>query len=114
EALRLLQTRLAPALRLVPARTDSLAALRRALNEVIDSLERFNRRWVQFVEELELTAINELRAGYNRYYVLEKEFALRSARVARHGFVPLAPITSAMLLELMPVLPVPIVAHGRP
>ena len=58
-------------------------------------------------ERLDLSGINELRDGYNRYYVLEKEFAVRSARVARHGFVPLEPVTSGVLFELLPLLPVP-------
>ena len=67
----------------------------------------FNRRWRQFLDAVDLRPINELRDGYNRYYVLEKEFAVRSARVARHGFVPLAPLTAAALFELLPLLPVP-------
>ena len=107
KVLRRLEAALEPALRIPPPPTRSQRILRRALCELIESLERFNRRWRQFLDAVDLRPINELRDGYNRYYVLEKEFAVRSARVARHGFVPLAPLTAAALFELLPLLPVP-------
>ncbi len=105
--LRRLEAALAPRLRVPLTATRSPRLLRRALIELIDSLERFNRRWAALVGEVDLTHLNALRAGYNRYYVIEKEFAVRSARVARRGFVPLPELTRAMLLEQFPLLPVP-------
>ncbi len=87
--------------------TTSARALRHALHELHESLERFNQRWQAFLTSLDLTAINELREGYNRYYVLEKECAVRSPRVARQGFVPLPPLTHEDLATQFPLLPVP-------
>lgn len=87
--------------------TGSGRVLRRALRELRESLERFNHRWEEFVNGVDLTAVNELREGYNRYYVLEKECAVRSARIARQGFVPLAPLTTDDLVAQFPLLPVP-------
>ncbi|HVS34068.1 MAG TPA: hypothetical protein VMS17_00705, partial [Gemmataceae bacterium] len=49
--------------------------------------------------------VNDLRDGYNRYYLLEKECALRSPRLARQGYRPLAPLTVQELEALMPPLP---------
>jgi hypothetical protein len=87
--------------------TTSHRTLRRALQELRESLEYFNERWREFLSNLDLTAINELREGYNRYYVLEKECAVRSARVARQGFVRLEPLTTNELMVQFPLLPVP-------
>jgi hypothetical protein len=60
-----------------------------------------------FLANVDLTAVNELREGYNRYYVLEKECAVRSARIARQGFTPLPPLTHDELMSQFPLLPVP-------
>lgn len=98
---------LAPRLRAAVQRTASARVVRRALRDLGESLERFNQRWRQFVPSLDLTEINQLRDGYNRYYVLEKECAVRSARLARQGFQRLEPVTHEHLLEAMPFLPVP-------
>jgi hypothetical protein len=87
--------------------TTSARALRRALHELNESLERFNHRWDAFVNGVDLTAVNQLREGYNRYYVLEKECAVRSARIARQGFSPLQPLTTDDLVAQFPLLPVP-------
>ena len=62
------------------------------------------------LEETDLTEVNALREGYNRYYLLEKECAVRSARLARQGFRRLEPVTLEELAALLPPLPVP---HGR-
>jgi hypothetical protein len=56
---------------------------------------------------VDLSQVNALRDGYNRYYVLEKECASRSPRTARHGFRPLPPLTADDLAALLPPLPVP-------
>lgn len=94
-------------LRLPIEPTGSRGHWRRALEELCDSLQRFNRRWLEHLERLDLSALNELRDKYNRYYVLEKEFAVRSARVARQGFVPLPPLRSDDITKALPPLPVP-------
>jgi hypothetical protein len=87
--------------------TTSPRILRHALHELRESLERFNQRWQAFLMSVDLTALNEMRERYNRYYVLEKECAVRSPRVARQGFVPLQPLTHEDLTSQFPLLPVP-------
>ena len=87
--------------------TGSARVLRSALRELHESLERFNQRWRTFLTGVDLTAVNELREGYNRYYVLEKECAVRSARIARQGFSPLQPLTTEDVAAHFPLLPVP-------
>jgi hypothetical protein len=54
-----------------------------------------------------LNQVNDLRDGYNRYYVLEKECAVRSFRLARQGFCPLEPLTVEDITALFPLLHVP-------
>src|SRR5262249_385654 len=70
--------------RAAPARSN--AGLLTGLCELRHSFERFNRRWIKRVNEIDLAHINRLRENYNRFYLLEKECALRSTRVAREGF----------------------------
>jgi hypothetical protein len=105
EALRRLHAELAPRLRAPIEPTSYAAVLRAALRELGESIGRFNRRWVEFLAGLDVRRVNELRDGYNRYYLLEKECALRSPRLARQGFRPLPPLTVAELEGLMPPLP---------
>lgn len=88
-----------------PARTASEVAL--ALSEVARSFERFNRRWLEFVGGLDFAHVNDLRDGYNRFYVLEKECALFSARIAREGFSPLPHVEMKDALDVFPLLKVP-------
>lgn len=103
-----LHQELKPALRAPVERTSSPRRLRRALRELCASLESFNRRWQAWIPALDLAHVNKVRDGYNRYYLVEKECALRSARLAREGFVRLAPLTLDELLLLVPLLPVPV------
>jgi hypothetical protein len=98
---------LQPRLRVPVEKTSSVRKLRAALCELKASIERFNRRWAEFLPAVDLTRVNELRDGYNRYYLLEKECALRSPHVARLGFRKLEPLTTAELAALVPLLPVP-------
>lgn len=105
--LRALAADLNPRLRVPVEPTTSRRTLRQALHELCESVERFNRRWQEFLDQVELGALNRLREAYNRYYPLEKECAVRSWRLARHGFQPLAPLTHADLAARFPLLPVP-------
>jgi hypothetical protein len=98
---------LRPQLRLPLEPTTSVRALRRAVRELTTSLERFNRRWLRFVPEIDLDPVNALRADYNRYYLLEKECALRSPALARRGYRPLEPLTLADVEAVLSPLPVP-------
>jgi hypothetical protein len=80
---------------------------RRARNEIerlAAVVRRFNRRWTDYVASVDLTEVNRLREGYNQYYVLEKECALRSERLARLGFEPLRPASRDDLFLPFPTL----------
>ena len=88
-----------------PATSD--AAIRRLLSELIASWERFNSRWLAYVNDLDLERVNRLRDGYNRYYLLEKECAIRSSRTAGAGFVPLPAVSVEDVLAEFPLLKVP-------
>jgi hypothetical protein len=98
---------LQPRLRVPVEPTRSARVLRQALRELIESLARFNRRWVEYVRGLDLTDVNAERADYNRYYLLEKECAVRSPHIARQGYRALDPVTADDLLAALPPLPVP-------
>ncbi len=99
---------LQPRLRVRIAPTTSPRALRQALGDLHASLERFNRRWQEFLPTLNLARVNQLRDGYNRYFLLEKECAVRSYRLATHGFRKLEPLTAEHFLHVFPPLPVPV------
>src|SRR5262245_13121113 len=105
--LRGLNDALQPRLRDPLRPTTSPRALRRALRDLIASLEHFNRRWAEQLAKIDLSGVNALREGYNRYYVVEKSCALRSDVLARHGFAPLPPMGRADLEAALPLLPVP-------
>lgn len=105
--LRQLEDLLAPQPCLSVKPTASPRRLRAALGELTDALEAFNRRWQTYLQGLDLTPVNAARDGYNRYYLLEKECAVRSPRIARQGFCRLEPLTRDQLAELLPPLPVP-------
>ena len=105
--LRELETELAPRLQTKIEPTTSARLLQRSLRTLRDSLETFNRRWLDFLPTVDLTAVNKARDGYNRYYLLEKECSMRSARLARKGFVRLEPFTTHELMTMLPNLPVP-------
>ncbi len=107
DILRRLHAELAPRLRVAVEPTASAGALRQAFRELQESITRFNLRWRAFLAGLDLREVNRLRDGYNRYYVLEKECALRSPRLARQGFRPLDPATPEDFEALLPPLPVP-------
>jgi hypothetical protein len=98
---------LAPKLRAPAEPTTSGWVLGGALREVIAGVERFNRRWRDYLPTVDVRQVNALREGYNRYFVMEKECAVRNPAVARKGFVKLPPLGVDELLGLLPLLPVP-------
>jgi hypothetical protein len=94
-----LRTRVRPA-----ARPEEVSA---ALAELLDSIGRFNSRWLRYVNAYDLGPVNRAREGYNEYYVLEKECATRSLPTARQDFEELPPVTPADLLREFPPLDIP-------
>ena len=59
---------------------------RTVARDLIASVERFNKRWGQFLEALNLDPINQMIDQYNTYYVLEKECVMGSPRLAARHF----------------------------
>jgi hypothetical protein len=81
---------------------------RRAVaRDLVASLARFNRRWLHFLDAMKLDSVNRQVEQYNRYYVLEKECVIGSARLAARLFVPKPLLTRESLLADHPLLPVP-------
>jgi hypothetical protein len=108
EILAALAIELRPRLRHKVPRTASPRRLRTAWKELLASLANFNQRWQAYLQGIDLTEVNRLRDDYNRYYLLEKECAVRSALIARQGFQRLVPATVQDLQALLPALPVPL------
>src|SRR5262249_20854681 len=73
-----LWTILDPRLRVPIEPTTSIRTLRAALHRLAESIATFNQRWLPYIRGLDLSALNAERADYNRYYLLEKECAVRS------------------------------------
>lgn len=96
-----------PRLRIPVAPAKSTKAIKTAFEELTESFDRFNRRWGEYLNEINLEPINILRDNYNKYYVLEKECAVFSAAVARQGFEPISPASHAELFEQFPLLRIP-------
>jgi hypothetical protein len=107
DLLRNLHDTLAPLLRAPVEPTRAARPLRQALLELQQSIRRFNRRWEDYLAALDVAEVNEARAKYNRYYLLEKECALRSQAVARQGFRRLEPISPDDVARLFPPLACP-------
>jgi hypothetical protein len=108
DMLAVLAVELRPQLRHAPPPTASPRRLRTAWKELLASLANFNQRWQAYLLGIDLTEVNRLRDGYNRYYLLEKECAVRSAMIARQGFQRLVPARVQDLQTLFPVLPMPL------
>lgn len=105
QTLEMLRQDLQPSLRVPPSPTTNVRHLRQAFAELRDAIEHFNQRWRKFMDSLDLRNVNEMRESYNRYYLLEKECALGSSRVARSGFQKLNPLQPADFLRIVPLLP---------
>ncbi len=88
-------------------RAESDRRLRAIARDLVASVERFNRRWSRAIDAVDLAAINRQIDHYNRYYVLEKECVLGSARLAARHFVPLDLMTLDDLRREHPLLPIP-------
>jgi hypothetical protein len=106
-ALAALHDELQPELRLALDATRSAHVLRGALTDLMFAIEIFNQRWRKHLSHFDLASINELRDGYNRHYLIEKECALRNSRVACLGFQRRDPLTTDDMLRRYPLLPLP-------
>jgi len=88
--------------RAAPARRKRAVA-----RDLVASVQRFNARWRQFLESLNLGPTNQVIDQYNKYYVLEKECVMGSARLASRHFTPVPQLSPEVLLRDYPMLPVP-------
>jgi hypothetical protein len=94
-------------LALAPMRRQRLIA-----RDLHGAVLRFNRRWLQFLDHLNLEPTNFVIDQYNRYYVLEKECVMGSARLAARFFTPVTKMTTEGLLQDHATLPVPELVDG--
>ena len=65
----------------------------------------------QFLDRLNLEPANHVIDQYNRYYLLEKECVMGSARLAARLFTPVPKLTREQLVRDHPILPVPNLLH---
>jgi hypothetical protein len=84
---------------------------RNIARDLIASVRRFNGRWQEFIEKLDLEPTNQIIDQYNSYYVIEKECVLGSPRLAARHFTPVPRFSHASLLNDYPLLPVPELVH---
>jgi hypothetical protein len=89
------------------SRPTSLRRQRTIARDLVASLERFNRRWSHYLEELPLDHANRLIEHYNRYYLFEKECSLGSTRLAARFYNPRPLLSRESLRDDYPALPVP-------
>jgi hypothetical protein len=94
------------------AQPASLRQQQAVARDLISSVLRFNHRWRQFLDGLNLEPANQVIDQYNAYYVLEKECVMGSARLAARYFAPVPRLSVGALLEAHPLLPVPELAAG--
>ena len=89
------------------ARSATRWGLRAIARDLAASVGRFNRRWEDFLGGVDLAPLNRQVDHYNRYYLLEKECSLGSARLAARHFEPKARVTMDELRAEFPPLPTP-------
>lgn len=87
--------------------TTSKKQLVQLASGLLQSVERFNTRWPQWISQLQVDSINRQIDHYNKYYVLEKECIVGSARLAARLFQPQPRMEPEWLLGQFPLLPVP-------
>jgi hypothetical protein len=107
EVLAKLHAELDPKLDVQVSPATSARKLRSALHDLCRGIELFNEVWRRHLAGLDLSEINHQREGYNRWYVFEKECALRSPEIARRGFVPMPPATVEEVAAEVPELIAP-------
>lgn len=93
--------------------TKSPRVVKQAFVEVVTSFERFNGRWRDYLQKIDLSNVNTLRAAYNEKYLLEKECATWSIAATNRGFVPLPPVSIQDLHQRFPLLRVPGKPHSH-
>jgi hypothetical protein len=88
------------------ASTNWFTSDKSALRQFLESADRFNRHWGDYLEALDLEPVNKPRRDYNQFFQLEKACAFGSEEVNK-GFEPMAMIDRQYLQERFPLLPLP-------
>jgi hypothetical protein len=95
-------------LRIRPRDRGNIAALEKALDALRHSVDRFNDRWREWVEqEAPLAEANRKIDGYNRHYRIEKQCAVKYVPLDKIDFEPRAPLTTDDVYAELPLLPLP-------
>ena len=87
--------------------TNSWSSTRRILGDFVDSVDRFNGKWSEFLHDVNLEEVNRLRRDYNTHYPVEKTCAFDCQDIDRLGFTPLVPATFEQLNAEFPPLEIP-------
>ena len=97
-----------PQLRMDLPSSTSPRKRRAAIEDLVYSFERFNRRWQDHVEGIGLNEINFQRQQYNDYFLVEKAAALGSDKLAEMGFERLPECRKSDIFRKFPLLFVPL------
>ena len=103
--LRTLDPFLEPALRFPPKPTRWFWGISPEIETLRTQIKAFNKAWLVWVRELDLSEINNARNGYNKWYLLEKECSILSRAVANQGFEPLPLLDTHDILAWFPLIP---------
>jgi hypothetical protein len=87
--------------------TSPWSTIQSSLIGFAESVDRFNRAWNKFLQDVDLEEINRLRSDFNKYYPIEKAAAFDSEAIDRLGFEPLDLATVAHLHAKFPSLEIP-------
>jgi hypothetical protein len=96
-----------PRLPAVIKSTSPWSTIQSSLAGFADSVDRFNRAWNKFLQNVDLEEVNRLRADFNKYYPIEKAAAFDSEAIERLGFEPLDLATVELLHAKFPPLELP-------
>ena len=83
----------------VPSPRRSAMLARRLRRRILE----FNARWSAYLDAVSLDEVRSLQTGYNQWYSLEREFALRGVRMS---FTPVRLLEREDLIRMHPGLPV--------
>lgn len=89
----------------IPATTSRWIRPTRILDQLLASMDEFNRRWRDYIGAVDVSMIDRRIDEHNQYYLIEKECAFRSPRAAARGYRPMAAFDRRQLFERFPLLP---------
>jgi hypothetical protein len=96
-----------PERRPLAQRPASPRRIAKRLRQLIDEGQRFNETWRRLLDAIDLGPLNAMIADYNKFGLFERECAMRSVRLAAHGFQTRRPWDRADLFRHFPLLTIP-------